>query len=392
VPRRLRGVKGRPWYREANDSFYVKVGGKQVRIFDEHGEPVRGPDTIDNRARAAKCWDRMQNAAHATERGNTNEVRLVFSRFLDHTETHHPGVYKNYRRALVSFADSLPSKEYAVGQLSAANVQAWWDAHPDWSDTTATSNFSIVSAALNWACQPENRLADFNPIKRMKKPRRRSRGKETLVSHEDHEAFLEHVPEDLRVVLFVLRETGTRPGNVTRVTAKDVDYENMVWVLEEHKTAEKTGETLIVPITREVAELCRGLAKEHPSGPLFRTASGEPWNSTKLANRVYYYHQKLKKVGAEVPERFFAYCYRHTRATELLEAGVSEAQVAAVLGHKGTKMLHHHYSHILGKKKLLAGVLEQYPTTRAGTGGTPASPPASASPGGAGEGASQRAG
>ena len=94
-----------------------------------------------------------------------------------------------------------------------------------------------------------------------------------------------------------------------------------------------------------------------PGGTAVRTAEGEPWDSDKIAQRFGYYKAKLAKAGVKVPKNYFAYCYRHTLLTELLESGESETKVAAIAGHKGTATLHKNYSHILAKKKSLADAL-----------------------------------
>ena len=60
--------------------------------------------------------------------------------------------------------------------------------------------------------------------------------------------------------------------------------------------------------------------------------------------------QKLKKAAGV---KAMAYGYRHTFATDALVKGLPDAQVAALLGHSSTTMLHKHYSHLMSQ----AGVL-----------------------------------
>jgi integrase len=52
-----------------------------------------------------------------------------------------------------------------------------------------------------------------------------------------------------------------------------------------------------------------------------------------------------------------AYGYRHTFATDALANGVPDAQVAELLGHSGTAMLHKHYSHLTARSKVLQEAL-----------------------------------
>jgi integrase len=56
-----------------------------------------------------------------------------------------------------------------------------------------------------------------------------------------------------------------------------------------------------------------------------------------------------KRLGA----RLLAYRYRHTFTTDALANGVPDAQVAALLGHSNTAMLHKHYSHLTARLQAL---------------------------------------
>ena len=48
---------------------------------------------------------------------------------------------------------------------------------------------------------------------------------------------------------------------------------------------------------------------------------------------------------------------RHTCATDALAHGVPDAQVAELLGHSGTAMLHKHYGHLTARAKALREAL-----------------------------------
>jgi integrase len=51
--------------------------------------------------------------------------------------------------------------------------------------------------------------------------------------------------------------------------------------------------------------------------------------------------------------------YRHTCATDALTNGVPDAQVAELLGHSGTAMLHRHYAHLVAKSRVLKEALNR---------------------------------
>jgi integrase len=49
--------------------------------------------------------------------------------------------------------------------------------------------------------------------------------------------------------------------------------------------------------------------------------------------------------------------YRHGLATDALANGVPDAQVAALLGHSGTAMLHRRYAHLGAQAQALRSAL-----------------------------------
>src|SRR5262249_46805902 len=51
------------------------------------------------------------------------------------------------------------------------------------------------------------------------------------------------------------------------------------------------------------------------------------------------------------------YGYRHALATDALAAGGPDAQVAALLGHEGTAVLHRHYAHLTARLESLRSAL-----------------------------------
>jgi integrase len=55
--------------------------------------------------------------------------------------------------------------------------------------------------------------------------------------------------------------------------------------------------------------------------------------------------------------RAAAYGLRHTFATDALARGVPDAQVAALLRHSGTTMLHKHYSRLTAQSQALREAL-----------------------------------
>jgi integrase len=211
---------------------------------------------------------------------------------------------------------------------------------------------TILKAAMNWAAAPGKGggVIPRNPLQGMPLPRCRKRAAQVVVEDGEFERLLGLVRSPaMRDVLVVLWETGTRPGNLALAMAVNLAEDGTALVFDEHNTDpassvhkafKKTGRALVVPLTDAPRDVCLRLRLRHPEGPLFRTANGLPWYKHRLANMVRYY---AKRAGLE--GRFMAYSARHSRTTALLESGVSDVDVAAIMGNTPA-IIHKNYSHI----------------------------------------------
>lgn len=138
--------------------------------------------------------------------------------------------------------------------------------------------------------------------------------------------------------------TGCRPGEVAKVTAKDVDLDQGLWILKQHKTAKKTGKPRLVYLSPDALELTRGLVARRANGLLFLNSKGLAWTRNAIRMRF----RNLRKKHPEL-EGVVAYTYRSSFATDALELGVPDASVAALLGHTNTATLHKHYVRLSGR-------------------------------------------
>jgi integrase len=247
-----------------------------------------------------------------------------------------------------SFADLFGKKQ--ADTVRKADVEAWLAKHPTWGQTTENTAKVRLVAMFRWGVE-EGLLAD-NPIRGIRKPPVKSRGREALIPAEEHGRMLAGATPALRNVLFALHESGARPGEVLSVTATEFNAEQGVWILTKHKTSHK-GRQRIVYLTPGLTALCEQLARQYPTGSLFRSPTGKPWCHTcQVATQLATLRKRLGLTG-----RAMLYGYRHGYATDALANGVPDAQVAELLGHSGTAMLHKHYSHLTARAKALRDAL-----------------------------------
>ncbi len=98
-------------------------------------------------------------------------------------------------------------------------------------------------------------------------------------------------------------------------------------MLQEHKTARKTGKPRCIPIGRKLGELLTQAIGDRQTGPIFLSPAGRPWQVTNLS-RTY---SRLRD-PAGLPRDLVLYLARHECGTKICrEKGIEYAR--RLLGH-----------------------------------------------------------
>jgi integrase len=368
-----RGPQARPRYREFTDRWEVKVEGNYHPILDDSGQPIKG-NSRESEEKAYRCWGAFLKRQEMPTLGDENELLEVLDSYLERVQQKKPGMYERCRRVYQDFVTTFPRLK--VKDLKTDHIDRWFAKHPEWkSSSTRRVYLTLVISALNWAANPKRSIISYaHPLRDMEdKPRRRRRSSATRVDDLTHLFALQNCHPEFRPILIALRHTGARPGNICKVTRKHFLEDPGVWVFEEqntaagdtvHKTYEATGEPLIVPLTQTMVQLCKELIDRLPEGdkdgPIFRMSSGKPWTPNRISVQFERYRKTWRAMGVPIPGTYFAYCYRHNLATKALERGETDALVAALLGHKGTKTLHENYNHTLATTRTLVEVARRH--------------------------------
>jgi integrase len=332
---------GTPWYRSSHDAWYVWHEGRQVPL-------AKGKE---GKAEAyARFAELLGAAPRASPLPSTQSVRELVAAFLDAANrTVKPTTREAYRCVLQDFLRQFGEQE--VLSVGAEAVEAWAGQRP-WSQTTQRYALTVLGSAYRWAAR-EGRIP-HNPLRTLRRPAGRSRGSSILIGDDLHARLLKVVSPEFRDFLQAVRDTGARPGEVAKVEAKHVVWDAACWVLGEHKTARKTGRERIIHLPPGVLDTCRRLARHHPTGPLFRNTRGQTWRKTGWKQAMARAQKKL-----DLGVRPMVSGYRHTFATDALAGGVSDAQVAELLGHADTSMIHRHYGHLSARGRALKDALKQ---------------------------------
>jgi integrase len=274
-------------------------------------------------------------------------VAQVLTAFLADTEGRvQPDTQEFYCRFLLPFSERHGS--LTVDQFSSALAEAY-SRKPTWSSSTRNDALGALATAFRWA--ERSGLLERSPLKGLRLPPKERQGTKAVISHQDYSRALAVVRGDFRALLRYLWTTGCRPSEATGLTAEAVDWANACVVLRQHKTAHR-GKARVLYLNAEALAVLTAQRQRHGTGLLFRTGKGAPWRKKVLAAKCW-------KLSQALGVRITAYGFRHTFATDALANGVRDAQVAELLGHSGTAMLHKHYAHLTARAKALRDALSR---------------------------------
>lgn len=325
----------KPFFRKHDGWWVVQLrqGNKRWQRKLVKGVPPKGKDTEQQ---AYRLFNQLM-AEGADYLAAPDKIRMaeLLKAFLEFSAANHKeSTFNWYKFYLVTFDARYGSLR--PHQVTPDVIEAWLKSKVNWKGSRRGA-IMAMKRVLNWAL--DNRKITTNPLRKMKIPPS-NRRQRFLTADERKQIFDCYAQGDpFRDFLFALEQTGSRPGEVSIVTAANVDLRTGVWNLEEHKTAGKTSEMRVIILTPPMIELTQRLIAANPEGPLFRNEDGKSWNRNSIRCRFRRVREKLK-LGNDV----VAYLYRHAVCTDLLEAGVGLAQTCEILGHKGTDMVMRHYN------------------------------------------------
>jgi integrase len=201
---------------------------------------------------------------------------------------------------------------------------------------TANRTLTLLKAALNWA--RDQRLADDDTAWRLVKAFRNTSGARVrFLDMDEQRALLENCSGAIRNLVAAALMTGARFGELSRLTARDLDPDNgSVFIAES-----KAGKSRHVPLTTGGLAFFRQLAEGRKSTDhLLTQESGQPWRKST-------YHREFRAaVGRAGLGRLTLHELRHSYASTMVRAGAPLIVVGQALGHADTRMAEKHYAHL----------------------------------------------
>lgn len=318
---------GRPakiWIREQTGEFYTTIGKQKIPLGHDRKEAERKFHQLKGTApeRLSSLTFRKLADTYIGQASNakTRDLRKFF---------------------LQSFCDRV--KQRRASDLRVFMATEWLTNHPTWNPSTQATACRVLKSCLNWGV--EQTYIPANPLAKLKAGRYLCR--ERILTAEERETFLKAASPHFREFLWALGQTGARPfSELAKLTASMIDWESGTAELKEHKTAHH-GKSRHIYFTDELLAFLKRKAEKYPTGSLIRTRRGAVW-TCKLVSRQF----RLVEAKLGQTEKFSAYLWRHTYATECLEKGMSGEIVAELIGNTPA-VLHRYYSKLSQKKKAM---------------------------------------
>jgi integrase len=318
----------KPFYRESHKCWYVKdAAGRFIRL--DPGED-----------KAYRLWEDMRRLADYRHHDATLDA--ILEAFLVDLE---PRISEERLVKYTYFANAFSDhmgKPTMARRVTGSDVLRWVKKPKNgkvWSVARQRDAGQAIKRALGWAIRrgylPWSDVLELT----FEAPAPRAT---TLLrtTHADLVAACrkERKARPFALVLIALRLSPARPIQVREVTA--ANYIGHSWVFSKHKTGKKTQKPLVIRLSPCLETLTRILASSNEKGPLFLNFHGKKWTKDGLALRFRRVRERLNLEGIT------AYSYRHSFATDALEAGVDLPTVAALLGHSDTAMVARVYGHL----------------------------------------------
>lgn len=305
----------------------VRARGKDYAYYRRGGVRIRIPGDIGS-DEWQREYDRIHADFEAAAAGRPTQPEIVpgsiEALWLAYQNSHDwrrlvRGTQDGYERVMRPIV-----AEWGHNPLGLLN-RAWYQERIDEVAATpgkANLLLAVLRLVLNWGIARD--WTDENPAK-LVKPVKYEKAKHRVWRQPEIDAMT--APDSpVRIPVLLALYTGQRLGDVLAMRWDQVD-DDLIRV-KQHKT--KTE--LVIPIHPVVAEALA--AAPRTADTIATRADGRSWKYDRFK------HAFIKeRRRRELPEDLHFHGLRHLAASRLAEAGSSDAEIAAITGHKSNVMV-----------------------------------------------------
>jgi integrase len=347
------GPKPSVRYWKSKKAYGCSIAGDQHFL-------ARGPDDAPNGPTYLGALDRFRKLVAQDDGKGTDDylVSALMNQYRAHLKATRksgaPGVFEIMARGFTA-----KYGKHKVGDLKPHHVEEWLAMQDNWNNTSKAHAGTLILAAVSWA--RKKGLIQTDPLGgRVDLPQPILRGREARMSDKLMDLLIAEAcsnkmkSREFADLLWVLRKTGARPGEIR--AAEAFNYENGKLVFRWNatkgyiwKNAKKTQRDRIIYLTPDVQAHVEKLVAATPKGLIFRTPRGAGWLATSIGNKWRWLVQRPRvveycKEHDINPDGLKPYNFRHSAISAWVDKA-ADIYVAAQVFGTSVKMIETRYGH-----------------------------------------------
>lgn len=320
----------KPFKRKQTQSYYLKLGKDFINL---------GKDETE-------AWEKYHEIMAKHRKQTVTEADAV-SHLLDlrwtWVKAHRAETTADRLKPILKSFGMFVGPKLSVRKLKPHHVTSWLtEKYSHVSDTRRHTLITAIKGSLQWAA--DEGYIEVSPIAKMKKPEPAVR-QEFLLAEVWPQVLGLSTDDQFTEFLTVMLDSGARVAEIFKAEARHLDGERLIFQVKESKGKKKNR---VVWLPEASLKIVTRLAKEHPTGKLFRNRKGRAWNRNSIRLRF----KRLKKL-LKIPG-LTATTLRHSFAHHRLISGQEPLVISKLLGHADGRMLATRYGHLEQNNEFMA--------------------------------------
>jgi integrase len=323
------------WFRKHDGWYYTTIRGEKIKL-------ARNKKDAERAFHALLSRPEEEEGDGLPKQTPLLSFRKLADLYLEHCKQNKDEkTYQLQRHFLQSLSDFVRGRK--AMDLRPRHVSEWLVTKKTWQHNSRVTARGILRSCLNWAVEEGYLVKDPMPSLKVGQ----MHGRERILTAEEKAGIRGAIRDQtFRDFILFLEQTGARPySEASSVTAEMIDWEAGSIPLAKHKNARK-GKRRVIYLTPDVTDMLRRRVELHPTGPLFLTKRGIPFNNRNTNGRLRRLEKKLN-----IP-RFNLYAYRHSYITDALGKGLTADVVAELVGNSA-RTISKYYAHLEQRQDVL---------------------------------------